>query len=473
MTLLNKYKINLINNNLKQFGDFAAGPIIGAIVSILTVSITTRLVVPEEFGKTAIFTLVQTLFTLVAFLGLDQAFVRYYNEQEDKKKLLFNSLIPVSILCLGSIICIIIFRYDLSLILFGQYEPIIMWLFIPFLPSLVIHQFGMLNIRMELRGKLYSLLNIIIQSLVLLFTLLLLFFFEKSFRSIVFATIFSNCFTAIITIFFTQKIWSIDISNFDKTLISRMIKFGLPWVPAMILSWILNSIDKIELRELSTYNELGLYAAAFKIVALLSVLKSSFTSAWIPIAYRWHSTNESHDKFEKASVITLVVMSFIFSLMVVFRDIIVFFLGPAYRNTDIIFLYLLFVPVMYTVSETTALGIAFSEKTVFNIFVTLICAVLNIFGNYLLIPILGAKGAAISTSITYIVFFIARTLFSRYLWFKFKLSKYFLVIIFMIFLVLIADFNLPKYMEVLGMFSLFVVDLILLYRYKIIQKVIA
>jgi O-antigen/teichoic acid export membrane protein len=53
---------------------------------MFTVPITTRLILPEEFGKSSLFTLAQTLLSLVALLGMDQAFARYFNSQEFDKK---------------------------------------------------------------------------------------------------------------------------------------------------------------------------------------------------------------------------------------------------------------------------------------------------------------------------------------------------------------------------------------------------
>lgn len=105
------------------------------------------------------------------------------------------------------------------------------------------------------------------------------------------------------------------------------------------------------------------------------------------------------------------------------------FLGAEYRNTAKIFVFLLFVPVLYTVSETTCLGIEFSKKTIYNLWLTIISVIINLLGNYLLIPKFGAEGAAITTCISYIVWFWLRTLFSRKLWLKFRLEKYMLNIL--------------------------------------------
>ena len=56
---------------------------------------------------------------------------------------------------------------------------------------------------------------------------------------------------------------------------------------AIIISWLLHSFDKIAIRQWSTYEELGLYAAAYKFVSLVAVFQVIFTTSWVPIAYKW------------------------------------------------------------------------------------------------------------------------------------------------------------------------------------------
>ena len=58
------------------------------------------------------------------------------------------------------------------------------------------------------------------------------------------------------------------------------------------------------------------------------------------------------------------------------------------------------------------IGIGFKKKTQYFFYVSVIASVSNFIGNLLLVPYLGAKGAAISTGLSYIIFFSARTYFS-------------------------------------------------------------
>ena len=130
------------------------------------------------------------------------------------------------------------------------------------------------------------------------------------------------------------------------------------------------------------------------------------------------------------------------------------------------FVFLLFVPVMYTISETTCLGISFSKKTMNNLYVSILAVVLNLIGNYLLIPTYGALGAAVSTCVSYVAFFWGRTLFSRRHWFKFKLSKYLINQI----LLLIFGVNMLVWKNKLV--EIFIFILVLCYNIKLVYPII-
>lgn len=411
---------------LVQLRDFGLGSIIGMAISMFTVPITTRMLAPEEYGKSSLFTLFHSLFLIVGLLGIDQGYVRYYNNKEiDRAKLFQNALFFPTLLSTVLVLVSIIFYKPISNFLFGSLEIGLFVAFCFFVPTVILNRFLFLQIRMDLRGKTYSFLNILSQIINFGFLLVFLLFYRKSFHSIIYASIISGFINTFIAFLFCNKDFITHKFEYEAHLQKDLIKFSLPLVPATVLSWLLNSFDKVGLRAWSDFYQLGLYSAAFKIVALLSVFQSIFSTAWIPIAYKWYEEKVPNEQFERISTLVLAIMVCVFSFIFVFRNLIMAFLGEAYRNTVQVLVFLLFVPVMYTVSETTGLGINFAKKSMYHLYVFIIATGLNLIGNFLLIPRYGAVGAAVTTCISYIVYFWIKTLISRRLWFKFRLEKYF------------------------------------------------
>jgi len=464
--MLKKTNISL----LKQIQSFSVGSIVGVAVSLITAPLVTRMISPDEFGKVALFTLIYVLFSFIIFLGLDQTFARYYNSGIERKKLLFNILVVPICMCFIVILGIIVFRKQLSFWLFENYEPIIIIGLCVFLPGMLIKRFAMLYVRMNLRGKFYSFLTIISKLVIFICVLSLLLFFERSFRAIIFANIVSNVINTILVVIFTKNMWVLCPVDFDINLVKKFLHFGLPLVPTTMLFWVLNSFDKISLRNWSSYGELGLYAAAFKVVSLIGAVQIIFNTAWAPVAYKWYENGEDNKRFEQVSVAVLAATVTGSALIIVCRDVIMLFLGYEYRNASSIFMYLLFVPIMNAVSATTALGIVFSKKTKFNFFASVFTVVINIIFNYILIPIYGAWGAAISTCVSFLIFFWVTTLFSRKLWYKFGLIKYVVNFALLLLLIFVVELNMLRFMEIIVVMSIIIVNIYIANRYNILYR---
>lgn len=413
---------------IKKFGAFSIGPIVGAALGIIIVPIITYFISPEEYGRSSMFVLAQGAISMLVYLGMDQAFVREFSLfRNAKDKLMSNAiLIPFISVCLLSVV--ILFNQNaVSVILFdtpNEHTAIISLAVM--LPFMVLENFTLLNIRMEEKGVKYSFFTIMLKCLNLIFTLALFLLYEKSFRSVVFAIALSEIANGILLYFVSFRQIKIRIDYVDKELILRMLKFGLPLIPASMLVWALASMDKIMLRALCSYSELGLYSAAFKIVNALGIIQTCFTLFWTPVSYRWYEAGKEKSAFESVSKLVTFVMTVMCMGILLLKNLVAFVLGDAFAEAMYIFPFLLLQPIMYTISESTAMGIGFSRRTSYNILVSGISGGVNIALNYFLIPVLEARGAALATGISYFVFFWARTLISRKLWLKFKVYPYIL-----------------------------------------------
>lgn len=411
------------NAFLKRLTDFSIGPFISAIIGFVTVPVTTYLILPADFGKSAMYTMGFTITSLFIFLGFDQAFVREYNTCEDKSELFWNSIIIPLIfsLLIGAIY--ILFYKQISLLMFDSIEKYTVIILSLSLPFAVIDRFNMLILRMEEKARIYSMFSIINKLLALFILIPYLLFVDRSYKGIINATFINLVIICLIESYYVRHIWKIKF-KVNKKLLTKMFKFGLPLIPTSIIGWLFSSMDRIALRQWSSFNEIGIYSAAFKIIGILAIIQTCFSTFWVPTAYRWHENNTSNDRYTKVSEILLTIMCLVFSFIVLFKDLIIKLLSSNYGVASNSVPFLLFFPIMYTVSETTTLGIPFSRKTSYNIIISIVSACVNYFGNYLLVPKYGAMGASISTGISYIVFFWMRTLISRRLWFNFPIGIY-------------------------------------------------
>ncbi|NLA70193.1 MAG: polysaccharide biosynthesis protein, partial [Clostridiales bacterium] len=405
-----------------------------AVLSFVTVPIITYFVSPDEYGRASMFTLAQSTISAIVYLGMDQAFVREYNEmRDDARKLIVNAMfIPVAlVLIVSAIICI--FHSSISNMLFGTTEETLaVFALAALLPFMVIENYALLKIRMDEKGLMYSGFTILLKVLILVFTVSFFLLYEKSFRSVVFAAALGEICNGIALYFLVLRKYKFSITLIERSLQERMLKFGLPLVPAFAISWILSSMDKVMLRTLCSYEELGLYSAAFKIVSVLGVLQSCFTLFWTPVAYRWYAEGRSGKIFENIGQTVGILMTVMCMCILLVKNIVGIILGDSFAQAINIFPFLLLYPVLYTLSETTAVGIGFMRKTGYTVLASAFAGASNLLLNWLLIPKLDGVGAAMATGLSYVEFFWSRTLISRRLWYKMKVGKYAVYIILII-----------------------------------------
>nr|WP_277735493.1 oligosaccharide flippase family protein [Priestia megaterium]WEZ37229.1 oligosaccharide flippase family protein [Priestia megaterium DSM 319] len=250
-----------------------------------------------------------------------------------------------------------------------------------------------------------------------------------------------------------RKLLDIKSFYFDKILFLKLIKFGLPLIIAASVNNLLNSLDRIFLKNLSDFSEVGIFTAALKVSATLSIVQACFTSFWVPTAYRWYNHNKDVKHFELVSNVLLLIMSILFSLVLLLKDLIVILLSPEYDAAKFIIGFLCLQPIMYTISETTTLGIVFSKKSYLNIIVSLLSIIPNIILNILLVPKYGAVGAAIATGVSYIFFFFGRSYFSNKNWAGFSLKNHILVTL-TIFIGALINTSNYQYITIVNLFLL-------------------
>lgn len=412
-----------MNNSLfKKFMEFGMGSIIVLILGFISSPIITRLISPEEFGKMSMFNTLTSIISILAILGMDQSFVRFFYEEneQDRGKLLIQSIKLPLLITFAVMIVIYSNRFYVSNFIIGEYSNTLIYLLLIQILGLVMSRFSLLAIRMAQKGKLYSILQVI-GKLSYIFLVISIFLINGNYYStIIYALILSNIIVVILSIFLQKDLWIDGIKNKTNlnTSINELVKYGYPLVFTMIITWLFQSIDKISINMISGYKELGIYSSAFTIVALLNNLQGMFSTFWVPVAFEKYKNN-SNDKLFFRNIHRIVSFTFLIIsvFIILFKDIIILLLGEKYRQASFIMPFLVFSPIMYTVSETTVLGINFFKKPALHIYIAVSSCVTNIIGNTILVPIIGAKGAAISTGISYIVFFSMRT------WLSIKLYK--------------------------------------------------
>lgn len=447
------------NSFLKKVIGFSIPTWIGFVISFISTPIVTRIFIPSEIGKINLFVTVLNLLMLFAYLGFDQAFVRFYKELPGKydKNELFTFALSCS-LVFGIIIStvILILNKFISFQITGTENFLISGFLSVSLIANIILKFLNIYSRMEQNIVLYAIqaITIVIVSKVFFVVVAL---WNPDHQNAIGMMTLGYVITSIIFLFIKRDSIT-KINYFDRGSASALFKFGLPLIPVTALSWLNNSLAQFMLKAFVDYASIGIYTNAVAIATTMNLIQTGFNIYWIPYVY--NNYLEQKHTIQKIHKYITFLMCLLGIFIVLTQDIIYLILGSAYRSSKIFFPFLLLSPIAFTIAETTGIGIGISKKSYLNIISFSGSTVTNLVLSLLLIPKIGIEGAAISSGASAVVLLILKTILGE----KYyrNITNYFQTAISILIVVLIAFVNYYFFKIIFLKYLLFIVLLILL-----------
>ena len=415
---------------LKQFTIIGSGTLINMLLGLISTPLITRVVSPLDYGKYSIFTMYGNIAVMVLCCGLDQALVRFYYENKSfiyRRNLLYKSIcLPFFFGCIASGIIIGLVKNCLIRFEFNLTETILLCVYTV---SQIIYRFSQLVIRLDRKAKIYSMLQVL-QNAVYIVMVLLLFNLKvkKYLLVLIFSVTISTIVCIVVSIASQYKIWNLIGVRIKGTAVSmkELLRYSFPFVFSMGVQTLFQAIDKISLNIHCNYSEVGVYSSTLSLVNIFAIIQTAFNTLWAPISVE-HCTLYPNDKafHQKANQLITVVMFSLGISIILFKNALALFLGEEYREAAYILPFLIFSPIMYTISETTVIGLVYKKRSDLQVVVAVGACITNIILNGILVPLYGGKGASISTGLSYIVFYLLRTILGmKFYYVDYKLGRY-------------------------------------------------
>lgn len=447
---------------------YAIGPIGSAALGFITLPLLTWFYSVEDIGRISMLQVVASFSVLLFCLGLDQAYVREYYEADNKPKLFKQSMFPGLLTMLISFIVIYaVGSEELSNWLYGIPSKYLTLVSIACFVLAFVSRFLSLILRMQNKAIAYSMSQLLPKLAFLIFILSsVLFGFQKNIYNLITAHALSIFFVFFIFAWNTRKEWMASIFiRFDRVQHKALMGFGLPLVVGGLASWGLNVMDKLFLRSMSTFEELGVYSVTMSIAGVASLFAGVFNTIWAPMVYRWVSEGIDVKRIDEVASYVLAAVYFLIVLSGIFAWILPYLLPEEYKAVRYLITLCLIGPLLYTLSETTAVGIAISKKTIFSMLSSIGAMLSNLLGNYILVPGYGALGAAISTAVAFFIFYVLRTEFSCLAWRQApRIKSYILVSALIILSVISAVENSSLYMFSVLWIAMFFLGIYVFYQ---------
>lgn len=417
---------------IKHFISIGTGTVINMLAGFPTTPILTRLVGTAEYGQYSIFTMYASIALMILCMGFDQALIRYFYrfDTADYQRTIVRECCVLPFVCTLLAGIVVNALSWLGLVPF-EFEPGVMTMLTISVFFQVMNRIDLILLRVTYQTKLYSLLQVMTKLLFAGIAIAGCFLFQTQ-RLFVLtaAAAVSYGVVTVVGIGSQKELW-----NFKKIRqrypINRkeLYRYAFPFIVSMGITTIFQAIDKMSLKRYCSYEEVGIYSSAVTLVHVFAIVQTTFGAIWSPMVVE-HYEKEPEDRtfYQKGFRTMSFVMFFICVSLILCKDLFVLLLGEDYRGSAAMIPFLCLSPIMLTISDTTVIGITFSKKSYLQIIVSAVACATNIVGNTLLVPIMGGVGAAISTGLSYIVFFAVRTILSnRYFPMKWGMGKFSLI----------------------------------------------
>ena len=361
------------------------------------------------------------IYAYIAFLniiylyGMDSAYLKYasLNKDEKNKKSVFST--PIIFVLITSIVIsllIIIFRPQVNAAMdipAERWDISYYFTFILFFDSLAVIPFAHLRlIRNARKFALIKTINIVVN--VTLNIILI-----RSFKMGMMAVFISNLVASVITLLLLipEILKNLEF-RINGELLKRMLRFGLPYLPASLASMVIQVIDRPILLMLTDESTVGVYQINYKLGIFMMLFVSMFQYAWQP--FFLHNAKEKNAKeifskvltyFVLAGSVVLVLLSLFIENLIRVHFLGFTLIGAAYWSGANIIPIVLLGYLFNGIYVNFTAGIFIEEKTKYLPYITGLGAMVNVGVNFWLIPHLGITGAASATLASYVVMAIA------------------------------------------------------------------
>ncbi|MDD3213269.1 MAG: lipopolysaccharide biosynthesis protein [Eubacteriales bacterium] len=399
-----KFLKNVVGFSLTTWISFAIG--------LLASPVVTRLFSTAEMGKLNMFSVYATLFAATCYLGLDQAYVRFFREPPGKKStpagmFTFCAATSLGFAVLVALILLVGWRGISEQVVlqpdFGVYLCLAIYGF-----CLVQFRYLSLSYRMEQNARLYTIQGVIQVILTKLVYLAVAFRSAEAKPAILLLTVLMGAFTLIFTWIQRRRFDAGFLKKLDRPFVRDMALYAAPLIPLAMMSWLNSSISLVVLRNLMDISAVGIYTSALMISSAVNVIQSGFNTYWAPYVYE-HYQNDDKSRFYTVHRLMACLLTGFGLTITLLQAPVYLLLGAAFRGSVVYFPFLFLTPICYCLSETTGMGIGIAKKSYWNTIVFLLSALVNLGFCFVLIPFFQATGAAMAAAAAAIAALVIRT----------------------------------------------------------------
>lgn len=190
----------------------------------------------------------------------------------------------------------------------------------------------------------------------------------------------------------------------DWQVARRLIIYGYPFIFAGLAFWLQSAVDRWMLAGMVSLEEVGIYSIGNRLATVVMFVSLAFGLAWSPLAMKIRVDRPTRYRqvYSEVLLVLLAVMTLLSGAVSLFaREAIEIMFPAQYEDAALSFVVLAMGVALYATQQVTAVGISLEQKTYLFGRLTWAAAAANVVLNGIMIPALGAAGAATATAISW------------------------------------------------------------------------
>ena len=406
----------------KQTFIYGLATVVPKMLSFLLVRLHTDKSVLEnvaDYGDVSLIFAYFVLFNVLLAYGMETAFFRFFNSNENKETVLSTS--AISLLLTSTLVLVFgyFFRGHISDLTHIDTDYIVLVLWILFLDALVIIPFAYLRaLGKPITYTVVKLINVVLN--LGLNVVLLLFlnswaesssfwaqWYQPNFEVhyIFIANLVASAATLILLIPFYFKL----NYRFKTALWKQMLRYAVPVLVAGVAFSINETFDRIMLERLLPENlskeAIGTYSACYKLALFMTLFATAYRLGIEPFFFSNAKDKDAKMNYAKILEFFVIFGALILLVVVVFVDVLKLILIPneAYWDAMAVVPILLLAYLFLGVYHNLSVWYKVTDRTNYGAYISIIGALITLGINILFIPTYGYMASAVATLLAYAV----------------------------------------------------------------------
>ncbi|WP_286912045.1 lipopolysaccharide biosynthesis protein [Flavobacterium sp. UBA4197] len=411
--------MGLYKNLFKQTFIYGVATVLPRMLSFLLVRLHTDLMPKSDYGNVTIVLSWMVFFNVILSYGMETAFFRFYNKEEDKKSVIETTTISLFWTSMLFLAMALLFRSTLAewADVETQYVTYAVWILV--LDALVVIPFSKLRaFQRPIKYAVIKICNVTINVGLNIFFLVFLpkiakadpdgfissfYVHDYQVGYIFIANLIASLATLLVFLpdYFRLK-W-----HFNVPLWKNMMNYGLPILFAGLAFGINEHFDKILLGKLLPQNiakaEVGAYSACYKLGLFMVLFRTAYTLGIEPFFFNHADKKDAPQTYAVVTKYFVIFGSMILLCVVVFADILKVILVPNSTYWEAMKVVPLIILANFFLGIYTSLSVWYKliDRTKVGAYISIVGAVVTLVLNYLLIPVYSYMGSAIATLAAY------------------------------------------------------------------------